>query len=131
MSGLSDDQKVVLVVCLVGGLILTVIGIRFLLVPESAAFTFGVGVGSAGHELHYIIGLRDVWLGLLAMGLAVMREWRALGLWFGLCTVVCFVDAGIVATSSGAPAQVAFHVGSGIASIGLTAAILRIIRREA
>jgi hypothetical protein len=131
MKGLSDWQKLILGVCLAGGVLLTIIGIRFLLVPESAAYTFGVGPGTAGHEFHYIIGLRNIWLGMLAICFAVMRQWLALALWFGMCVFVCFADAGIAATSSGAPVQVAFHAGCGVICLFLTAAILRIARREA
>ena len=63
-------------------MLLTVIGIRYFLAPEGAARTFGVPGRPAGYELHYIIGLRNVWLGLLAVAFAVLREWRALALWF-------------------------------------------------
>jgi hypothetical protein len=124
-------QRWVLAICLAGGALLTVIGVRYLVVPNSAAFTFGVADPPAGHELHYIIGLRNVWLGLLAIGFAALRQWRALALWFGIGTVVCFADAAIAATSSGRLPQVAFHIGSGIACLVLTLAILRIARREA
>lgn len=96
------------------GLLLTVIGIRFLLVPRSAASTFGLAKEIAGFELHYMIGLRDIWLGLLAVALAVLREWRALMLWFALATLVCLGDSVIAASSSGKVANVAFHLVSGV-----------------
>lgn len=127
---LTGLELLVLIVCLLGGALLTVIGIRYFLVPESAAYTFGVADRPAGYELHYIIALRNVWLGLLAMGLAALRQWRALALWFGLGTIVCFADAAIAVTSSGRPAQVAFHIGSGIACVALTLVLLRIVRRD-
>lgn len=109
---------------------LTVIGIRYLLVPKSAAFTFGVAEPPLGYELHYIIGLRNVWLGLLAIGFAILREWRALTLWFALGSVVCFADAAIAATSSGKLPQVAFHAGAGVACLALAFLIPRVARRE-
>lgn len=96
------------------GLLLTVIGIRFMVVPRSAANTFGLAKDIAGYELHHVIGLRDIWLGLLAVALAALREWRALALWFGLGALVCFSDAVIVMGSSGKLAAVAFHIGSGV-----------------
>ena len=44
MSGsrLSPLQSWIIGIALVGGALLAIIGIRYLLVPESAAFTFGV-----------------------------------------------------------------------------------------
>lgn len=123
-------ERLVIVACLLGGLLLTGIGVRYFLVPRSAALTFGVAPGAGGYELHYIIGLRNVWLGLLAMGLAVMRQWRALALWFGLGTIVCLADAAIAATSSGRLPQVAFHIVCGFACLGLTFVVWRMRGRE-
>lgn len=96
------------------GLLLAVIGIRFMLVPRSAANTFGLAKEIEGFELHYLVGLRDIWLGALAMVLALLREWRALAVWFGLGALVCFADAAIAGASSGKIAAVAFHAGSGV-----------------
>ncbi len=96
-----------------GGL-LTLIGIRFMIVPESAAFTFGVGVDQPGTELHHIIGVRDIWLGGLAVLFAILREWRALAAWFILAAGVCFYDAGIVFTTTAHAWAIAFHCGSGV-----------------
>jgi hypothetical protein len=93
-----------------------VIGVRYLLVPPSAARTFGVPGRPTGYELHYIIGLRNVWLGLLAVAFAVLAEWRALALWFTAAVAVCFADGLIAVTSTGAVPQVAFHISCGIAS---------------
>jgi hypothetical protein len=118
-------ERLSLTVCLVVGAILTVIGIRYILVPASAAYTFGVVDRSTGFELHYIIAGRNIWLGLLAMGLAAMREWRGLALWFGIGSIVCFFDAAIALTSSGRPVQVVFHIGSGIIFCALTVLFLR------
>jgi hypothetical protein len=129
-AGLSPLQRWVIGVSLVGGALLAIIGIRYLVVPESAAFTFGVADEPTGYELHYIIGLRNVWLGLLAIVFAILREWRALTLWFGLGSAVCFADAGIAATSSGRLPQVAFHIGAGVICLALTFFIPRVTRRE-
>lgn len=110
------------------GLLLAVIGARFMLVPRSAANTFGLAREVAGYELHAIIGLRDIWLGLLAIVLAVSREWRALGWWFALGAAVCFADAWIVSGSSGKIANVMFHVGSGVFCLGVASALVRRFR---
>ena len=127
---LTDGERWVLGISVFAGALLTVIGVRFLLVPTSAAFTFGVSAPPAGHELHYVIGLRDVWLGLLAIAFAALRQWRALALWFGLGAPVCFADAAIVAGSMGWQPQFAFHLGSGVVCLALTLFTLRMDRRE-
>jgi hypothetical protein len=113
------SERLVLGLCLLGGVLLTVIGIRYFAMPEQAARTFGVPGRPAGYELHYIVGLRNVWLGLLAIAFAALREWRALALWFALGTVVCFADATIAATSTGRIPQVAFHIVCGFACAAL------------
>ena len=123
MSRLSTDrtQRLLIALCLIAGVLLAVIGVRYLLTPEGAARTFGVPGRPAGFELHYIIGLRNVWLGVLAIAFALLREWRALALWFALGTIVCFADGAIAAASTGRLPQVAFHIGCGLACIGLAA----------
>jgi hypothetical protein len=110
----------ILGVCLVGGALLAVIGLRYFLTPEGAARTFGVPARLVGHEFHYIIGLRNVWLGLLAIAFALLREWRALALWFGFGAIVCLVDAGIAANSTGKVPQIIFHAACGVACMGLS-----------
>jgi hypothetical protein len=131
LAKLHDDgkmrrsERLVLALCLLGGLLLTVIGIRYLAVPEQAARTFGVPGRPAGYELHYIVGLRNIWLGLLAIAFAALREWQALALWFALGTVVCFADAAIAATSTGRVPQVAFHVACGFACVVLASVCRR------
>jgi len=97
------------------GILFGVIGLRYFVVPESAARTFGVAGRPAGHELYYIIGLRNLWLAALAIGLAALRQWHGLALWFATGTAVCFWDALIVANATGKPPQVAFHLVCGLA----------------
>ena len=118
-------------VCVLAGVLLTVIGVRYFLVPESAARTFGVPGRPAGYKLYAIIALRNVWLGLLAIGFALLRQWRALSLWFAIGTVVCFADAAIAASSTGKLPQIAFHVLYGFGCAGLAAATWRLGLREA
>ena len=112
-------RRLVLASCLLGGTLLTIIGIRYFLVPEFAAYTFGLAEPPTGYEMHYIIALRNVWLGLLAIAFVLLRQWSALALWFGLGFFVCFADAAIAASSSGGTAQVAFHLSSGVLCAGL------------
>lgn len=102
-----------------GGVLLFVIGLRFLLVPDQAVRTFGLARDAAATDFSAIIGLRDLWLGALAVALAWLRHWQALALWFGLGAFVCFADAGIAWTSSARLGPVAFHVVCGIFCVGL------------
>jgi hypothetical protein len=122
-------QRLIVALCLIGGVLLIVIGVRYFLTPEGAARTFGVPGRPAGYELYYIIGLRNVWLGLLAVAFALLREWRALALWFVMGAIVCFADASIAASSTGRLPKVAFHVGCGLACIGLAAGCSRLWKR--
>jgi hypothetical protein len=101
------------------GLVLVVIGIRFLVVPEAATRMFGLGPKPATAALDAVIGLRDLWLGTLAVALALLREWRALALWLLLGAGVCLGDAAIVAYYGGPAAALAFHVVSGLLCAGV------------
>ena len=105
----------------IAGAVLIAIGIRFLVVPESAARTFGLPKELRGHELHHIVALRNIWLGAMAIGFATLREWRALALWFGLGAAVCFADSLIVAGSNGKVWAVTFHAACGLLSLVLGA----------
>jgi hypothetical protein len=116
----------IVVLGILGGLLLTVIGVRYFLMPEQAARTFGVPGRPAGYDLHYIVGLRNVWLGLLAVAFAALREWRALALWFALGTIVCLADAAIAATATGRLPQIAFHIACGVACAVLAVVCWRV-----
>lgn len=106
----------------VTGLALFAIGVRFIVLPDDAARFFGIGKPPGPHDLHYVVALRDLWLGGLLMGLAWLREWRALALGLALGALVCFADATIAAGSSGRWVSVLFHVSSGVFCAGLAAA---------
>jgi Domain of unknown function (DUF4267) len=112
------------------GLVLTVIGIRFIAVPQSAAFTFGLGQQIVGDELHHVVAMRDLWLGLMAVALAALREWRALGLWFVMGAAVCVADAGIVASTTATWWALAFHLSSGLFCGWVGIACLRYAKRQ-
>lgn len=123
-------QTWVALVSVVGGGLLAVIGARYFLTPDGAAYTFGIPRRPQGYEFHYVIGLRNLWLGLLAIAFATLREWRALALWFAFGAIVCFADAAIAATATGRIPQVAFHVGCGLGCIILAALNWRLARRR-
>ena len=117
----SPLQRWIIAICLIGGVLLAIIGVRYLLVPESAAFTFGVADAAAGPRapLHHRPAQRLA----RAAGDRVCHSARNGGRWrFGSAsgTVVCFADAAIAATSSGRLPQVAFHIGCGIVCLALT-----------
>jgi hypothetical protein len=112
------------------GVLLSLIGVRFLIDPKAAQHTFGLAKGILGWELHGIIGLRDLWLGLLAVVFAVLGDWRALALWLGLGAIVCLADAAIVAATTGKWWAVAFHVGSAVFCGWLGVASWRAYRRQ-
>ncbi|MCB1504740.1 MAG: DUF4267 domain-containing protein [Hyphomicrobiaceae bacterium] len=108
------------------GTLLAVIGLRFMIVPRTAANNFGLAKELAGYELHLMVGLRDLWLGGLAVVFALLREWRALMWWFALGAIVCFADAAIAAYSSGKIANVLFHLVSGAFCVGLAVQLARL-----
>lgn len=103
-----------------GGALLFIIGVRFMLVPDSALYTFGLASAPENSKgVHYVIGLRDLWLGALAIVFALLRDWRALGLWFLMGALVCWSDAAIVAANDGPTLAIAFHSGSGVFCLAL------------
>ncbi|MDX2289498.1 MAG: DUF4267 domain-containing protein [Hyphomicrobiaceae bacterium] len=101
---------------ILAGALLTLIGVRFFVVPEGAVRTFGLppDAGTVRDGLEAVIGLRDIWLGLMLVALAWFAEWRAVALWFLLAVGVCWADAGIVAANGGPRLAVGFHLGSGV-----------------
>lgn len=111
------------------GVVLSVIGVRFLIAPETAATFFGIDRRNPGFAPHAAIALRDLWLGLLVVIFAILRDWRAVALWLVLATLVCFGDALIAASSSGRWVSVAFHSASGLFCGALANAAWRLARQ--
>jgi hypothetical protein len=126
----TSPRRWLLILAFAGGALLAAIGARFLLAPESAARTFGVIGRPTGYDLHYVVGSRDLWLGVMAVVLAACREWRALALWFTLAAFVCFGDAAIAASATGKIPQVAFHLGCGVGSALLGLWLWRVARSD-
>ena len=96
------------------GLVLGLIGLRFGLVPRSAARFFGLDTPAAPAHVHYVVAVRDLWLALLVIALAALKEWRALALWLGLAALACLADAVIVMQATGWMRAILFHVASGL-----------------
>lgn len=114
-TGRARKSRVLTLLAALTGLALAGIGVRFLIDPTSAARFFGVG-GPAVYPtaFHHVVALRDLWLGLLALGLVALNEWRALALWLGLGALVCFGDAAIAFTAGAKWYSLAFHSASGV-----------------
>ena len=110
----SRHRRVLRILAALTGIVLLVIGMRFLLVPHQAARFFGIPSGAASPDLHYVIGMRDIWLAAIIVILAALSDWRGLTIWLVLGVFVCVADAAIVAHSSGKATAVAFHLASGI-----------------
>jgi uncharacterized protein DUF4267 len=127
----SSKNRHVVWLAVFAGALLCLIGVRFIVVPRAAANTFGLAREIANYELHRIVGLRDLWLGGLAVAFALAREWRALALWLLLGAGVCFADAAIAGASSGKALAVAFHAGSGVFCLWLGVAAWRVWWRTA
>lgn len=123
MTGkLRPHERWVMGLAIAAGIALLVIGARFLLVPGQAAAFFGLSRPPGQFDLHRMVALRDLWLALMLIGLAGLREWRALALCLGLGAIVCLADSTIVAASSARPAAIAFHLASGVYCGGLACA---------
>jgi hypothetical protein len=120
----------ILALVIAGGLLLFAIGLRFLVEPGGAARTFGLAREGIRNELHWLVGLRDLWLAALVVAFAVYKEWRSVGLWFGFGAVVCFADAGVAAVSSGKLWPFVFHVVCGFLSVGISWMAFKLARRD-
>lgn len=101
------------------GLALGIIGLRFGIVPRSAARFFGLDTPASPAHLHQVVAVRDLWLAALVIAMAVLREWRGLALWLAFGAMVCFADALIVADATGWLRSIVFHVAAGLFCSGL------------
>ena len=120
-----SQLRVLRVIGILAGLLLGVIGVRFLLVPEVAQRTFGLGMGEAGAALHAAIGVRDLWLAALVLAFVLLKNWQALLAWFAFGAIVCFADAALVASHGARWPYVAFHVGSGLVCMAVAGILWR------
>jgi hypothetical protein len=123
------DRRILFLAGLAGAA-LTVIGVRFFLAPEAAARFFGFIGKPNGFQLHAVIALRDIWLGVLAVAMVMLGHWRLLTLWLGAGALVCFGDAGIVAGSNGRVAGILFHLLAGIVMTALAILAWRRAERD-
>ena len=126
---LKPSERWVMGLGIAAGIVLLVIGIRFLVVPNQAARLFGLANPLRPFDLHHVVALRDLWLALMLIGLAALREWRALAMCLALGAGVCVGDAMIVLASSARPEAVGFHLVSGVYCGVLAWAAWRLGRR--
>lgn len=131
MTGLAAEFKArrVIGLSLIAGAILTIIGIRFWLFPYQATMTFGLDPDNPGIGYEQMISLRDIWLGLLAIAFAALKEWRALALWFAFGAIVCWVDATLVIAANGPRLAIAFHIASGVFCLALAVSCWQLYKR--
>jgi hypothetical protein len=123
------DWRILLLASLAGvGLI--VIGIRFLIWPEAAARFFGFIGRPFGHQMHTVVALRDLWLGIVAVAMVMLREWRLLTVWLAAGALVCFGDAGVIWSARGRKLGFAFHLLSGVFMTVLAILAWRRVRRD-
>ncbi len=127
---MSPVTKAARTIAILAGVLLAVIGVRFLVDPLEAQRTFGLGKGEAGVALHSAVGLRDLWLALLVIAFAWLKNWQALALWFTFGAAVCLGDALIVAGEGARWPYITFHVASGIVCGVLAAVALRAARPD-
>lgn len=127
---MSPVTKAARTIAILAGVLLAVIGVRFLVDPLEAQRTFGLGKGEAGVALHSAVGLRDLWLALLVIAFAWLKNWQALALWFTFGAAVCLGDALIVAGEGARWPYITFHVASGIVCAVLAAVALRAARPD-
>lgn len=112
------------------GLALLFIGIRFLIWPEEAARFFGFIGRPFGHQMHTVVALRDMWLGIVAIAMVMLGEWRLLTVWLAAGALVCFGDAGVIWSAHGRKAGFAFHLLSGVFMMVLAILAWRRVRRD-
>lgn len=110
----GQHRRVLRILAASTGVVLLIIGMRFLLVPHQAARFFGLAPGTGSADPHYVIGVRDIWLAAIIIILAALSDWRGLAIWLGLGVFVCIADAAIAAHASGKALAVAFHLMSGV-----------------
>jgi uncharacterized membrane protein len=104
-----------------------VIGVRFLLVPESSAAGYGVPASADGDAAAYLAikGLRDLASGVIGLVLLSTRQLRASGLFMLTASIIPFGDTAIVLAHGGST-LLAFAVHAGTGAVMVLAGTLLI-----
>jgi hypothetical protein len=110
------------------GIILTVLGLRFVFVPEASAAGFGVPASARGDAGAYLAtkGVRDTASGLFILTLLAVRQWYALGWLLLVATIIPLGDAAIVLSHHG-PIGLAYgmHGGAALTLVVIAVLLLR------
>jgi len=94
-------KNTVFALCLLSGLGLLFIGIRFFASPATATFDYGIGnPTSSDFSFQHIKGVRDAFFGIAIVILLLKKQWQALGWILLLGTIIPATDFCIVATSA-------------------------------
>jgi hypothetical protein len=115
-------------ICLLTGLGLVFIGIRFFLIPVEAEHAFGIQVNTGNNfSFQYIKGVRDIFSGLALIALLLTRQYRALGI-ISLCAVIIpATDMSIVAAQTTVQSEAIYpHLSAVIIAILLGIYYLRL-----
>jgi hypothetical protein len=93
------------------GVLMLVIGGRFLLVPEAAATAYGVPASPRGDAGAYLMikGVRDGVSGLVVLALLAAGQHQALG-WFILVAALIPVGDALIVLQHKGPAAVAYGI---------------------
>lgn len=94
-------RNTVFALCLLSGLGLMFIGLRFFLSPVDATFDFGIGrPASSDFSFQHIKGIRDFFFGITIVILLLRKQWQALGWILLLGAIIPATDFCIVSASA-------------------------------
>ena len=92
-------------VCAGLGLVLLGLGVTYVVAPELIEYLYGVDIPERGkYGMHYAVGVRDLFYGLLLLTLTNSGQRRVLAIAIGLGVILPLGDAAIVL----------FHEGAGL-----------------
>lgn len=95
------QQRIVVALSGMLGLFLLATGALLMFFPDVGECVFGVAFpGDGSPAFHHATGVRQSYLGLLVIALALSRQFRALGIALLLMTIVPAADAWIVLGAS-------------------------------
>lgn len=103
------------------GLLLLGLGVTYLVVPEFIEHLYGVDVPERGkYGMHYAVGVRDLFYGLLILTLTRLGQRRALAVAIGLGITLPLGDACIVLVHEGAGLMRAWpHLAGVVVMVGV------------
>lgn len=105
-----------------------VVGVRFLLVPESAATGYGVPASSRGDASAYLAnkGVRDGVSGLIVLALLAAGQFTGVG-WFLLVAALIPIGDAVVVLRHGGSKVIAYLVHAATAVLMVGAALMLLL----